>query len=232
MDRAQVFVGRIAALAMAPTVASAIVKEAMHAPLWLGGTGLAGDLQADSQHHGGPDRALHHYPAEHYRWWRERYPGAAARFQPGTFGENLSLAGWREDAVHIGDVFRWGDALLQLSQPRSPCFKLDRHLGLPGLARLMQQEARCGWLYRVLQPGQVGPGADFALERRGDGPSVQEAMRIMYGGAAAPESWRLLLAAEGLAASWRRTLEKRLAGGGIESWNKRLDGPEALSSAA
>ena len=99
---------------------SAIHKLPVHGPLRLTRLGLAGDDQADARHHGGPDKALHHYPREHYAAWRDALPEQAALFVPGGFGENLSTHSLREDNVCVGDVFKLGGAVAQISQGRKP----------------------------------------------------------------------------------------------------------------
>ncbi len=205
----------------APT---AMRKNEVHEALWLDENGLAGDEQVDPEHHGGPDRALHQYPPEHYETWRQRFPAHAAHFRPAAFGENLSVPGWTEENVHIGDVFSWGEARLQVSQPRSPCFKLNEQSGIVDLALRVQETAHCGWLLRVLKPGQAGPQSPFARERTGSAITVREAMRIVFGDLASDDGYRRLLALDALAASWRRMLQQRLDSGRVESWDRRLYG--------
>lgn len=107
---------------------SAIDKLPVEQEFWLGHDGLPGDEQADIRHHGGLERALHHYPAEHYRYWRKRHP--LNRWQLPAFGENISTYGITEAEVCIGDQFHWGDALLEVSQPRSPCYRQGQRWNL------------------------------------------------------------------------------------------------------
>jgi MOSC domain-containing protein YiiM len=105
---------------------SAIDKRPAPAPWRIGPFGLAGDAQADLKHHGGPEKALHHYPLDHYAFWeREIGPNPLLR-RPGAFGENFSTTGWTEANVCVGDIVRFGSALLQVSQGRQPCWKLNR----------------------------------------------------------------------------------------------------------
>ncbi len=205
--------------------ATAIDKHEIRATLWLSDTGLDGDEQADPLHHGGLDRALHQYPPVHYASWQRRFPAHAERFVPSAFGENLSIDGWTEENVHIGDIFSWGDALIQVSQPRSPCHKLNERLQLPDFALHMQQTALCGWLLRILQPGQVGPEVPFARHQRGSDISVRKALHIAFGHLADSPNYQRLLAVDSLSASWRRMFERRLNSGETEAWGKRLYGP-------
>lgn len=144
---------------------SAIDKQLALTDVWLDGDGLQGDRVADRRFHGGPDRSVCHYPAEHYHRWRHAFPHLQT-LGPAAFGENLSTTGLDERHVCIGDRFRWGDALLEVSQPRSPCSNLDRRHNALGLARHLAQSGRTGWLYRTLEPGTVHFGAELCLIER------------------------------------------------------------------
>lgn len=130
--------------------------------------GLTGDEQAETKIHGGPDRALCHYPREHYQHWRQEFPEQAERFVAPAFGENL-YQGLTEENVFIGDIFQWGDALIQVTQPRSPCFKLNFHFGISDMASQMQDAGKTGWLCSVIARGGVGGRAvdhGFTRQRR------------------------------------------------------------------
>ncbi|NLC23908.1 MAG: MOSC domain-containing protein [Oxalobacter sp.] len=230
MRKLRVFSGRV--ITYANGLTSAIGKSEIMLPLMLTPTGLASDEQEMKRHHGGPDRALLQYPPVHYDWWKKRIPEHSARFEPALFGENLSVAGFDEGDVHIGDIFSWGEALIQVSQPRSPCYRLDMHLDWPGLALIMQQQACCGWLYRVLKTGMVSNDMPFSLAAQGSNISIKEAMFIMFGNEHAapahdPVIWRRLMETETLSESWKQTLARRLETGAIESWKHRLEIPSA-----
>lgn len=129
---------------------SAIAKVEVDGELMLTELGLTGDEQAETKIHGGPDRALCHYPREHYQHWRQEFPEQAERFVAPAFGENLSTQGLTEENVFIGDIFQWGDALIQVTQPRSPCFKLNFHFGISDMASQMQDAGKTGWLCSVI----------------------------------------------------------------------------------
>lgn len=144
---------------------SAIDKQLAMGDVWVDLNGLQGDRVADKRFHGGPDRSLCHYPADHYPHWRQLYPHLPV-IGPAAFGENLSTLGLDERGVCIGDRFRWGDALVEVSQPRSPCSNLDRRHNARGLARHMAKSGRTGWLYRTLEPGVVRPGTALQLVER------------------------------------------------------------------
>jgi len=135
--------------------ASAIDKQASADVHRLEVEGLAGDTVADHVHHGGAQRALNHYPAEHYRAWQARYPGHDHIFVPGVLGENLSTHGMTEADVQVGDIFTLGTATIQISQPRQPCWKIGVRTGIAGLAKAAVQTGCTGWLYRVLEAGDL-----------------------------------------------------------------------------
>ena len=118
---------------------TAIAKEAVTGPVELTPTGFTGDEQFHTHVHGGPDKAVHQYPAESYGFWRERHPEALERFVPGAFGENLSTTGVTEGDVCIGDVVRVGSVVLELTQPREPCGTLSKWFGIADFAEEVQQ---------------------------------------------------------------------------------------------
>lgn len=202
---------------------SALDKQPVLAPLWLGETGLAHDEQGDSQFHGGPDRALHHYPREHYQAWQQRYPQVA--WQAPAFGENLSSLGLLESQVCIGDIFRWGETLLQVSQPRSPCHRLGRRWLLADLPLATQQSGRCGWFYRVLRPGLASVEAPLELVQRSyPGLTVAQAIRSFFHFPLERAGLHQLVHCEALSERWRQAAARRLASDRIEDWSARLQG--------
>lgn len=187
-----------------------IFKQEIQAPAWIGREGLAGDAQADRRVHGGPEKALHQYPVAHYAALAAAFPDAAAALAPGALGENLSVPGWDEASVAIGDVFRCGDAILQVSQPRSPCWKIDQRFGVEGMARFIAERGITGWYFRVLEEGAVEPGV--ALERIDRAPaplSVAALLALWADHRPAPD--KLVAAAQtpGLTASWTTRLVER-----------------------
>lgn len=143
---------------------SGIVKQAPDGPVFLGKDGLAGDEQSDHKHHGGPDRAVNVYPAEHYDFWRA-VPGLEG-MTGGAFGENFTTLGLLEHTACIGDTFRVGEAVVQITQPRGPCYKLNRRWGNPDLQHISEETHRYGWYLRVLQEGLVQGGSEMELLER------------------------------------------------------------------
>lgn len=203
---------------------SAIGKIQVDGELMLTELGLEGDEQAEKKIHGGPDRALCHYPREHYPYWAREFPDQADQFVAPAFGENLSTDGLTEQNVYIGDIFRWGEALIQVTQPRSPCFKLNFHFGISDMASLMQNCGKTGWLYSVVAPGMVSADAPLELLSRVSDVSVQEAIAIAWHMPFDDEQYHRLLSAAGLSKSWTRTLQKRRLSGKIEDQTRRLSG--------
>lgn len=139
------------------------IKYAVQGPIFLGRTNLVGDGQADLRFHGGPDKAVCVYPKVRYPYWRERLE----RELPfGSFGENFTVSGLDEESVCIGDIFQVGGALVEVSQPRSPCWKLARRWGEKELAIWVQQTGFTGWYLRVLEEGEVACGQALRLRER------------------------------------------------------------------
>lgn len=161
----QVFVGKVRLLSIEGE-RSAIVKTAAAGPVMLTPTGLEGDEQADLRHHGGVDKALHHYPVEHYALLASEWPACAGVVGAGFLGENISSRGLTEHEVCIGDILRIGTARVQVSQPRSPCWKIDLRLKADGASRFVEAAGITGWYYRVLEPGTIGAGDPIELIER------------------------------------------------------------------
>ncbi|MCW5645687.1 MAG: MOSC domain-containing protein [Sphingopyxis sp.] len=145
---------------------SAIDKRPVVDSVAIDATGLVGDEQADRSVHGGIDKAIHHYPADHYDWWRSHLGDHSLLDAPGAFGENISTAGLDESNVCLGDRFRLGSALVEVSQARQPCWKLDHRFGSKGVMATVVKTRRTGWYYRVLEAGAVRAGDDLVLVDR------------------------------------------------------------------
>lgn len=174
---------------------SAIQKRAQEGPVQIHAEGLAPDEQADRRVHGGPEMALHLYPLDHHDWWRSEIGASPLLDEPGGFGSNLAVRGLTESQVHIGDRFRLGTALIEVSQPRQPCWKIEHRFGHKGMVAAIIQTGRCGWYFRVIEPGEVAAGE--SLERVAIGAaewSVARVFRALVAGNATPED-RAALAA-------------------------------------
>lgn len=177
--------------------------------LWLSLVNLSGDGQADLSVHGGPDKAVYAYPSEHLAAWEDELGDPLG---DAPFGENLSTVGPLEPDVHIGDRWRWDGALLEVCQPRWPCFKLALHRGRTDVQARMRSSGRTGWYLRVLEPGEVTVGSTLeVVEADPRGLSVRDAHDAM--GDRHLEHRELVAAlAEhpALAAEWRDPLQERL----------------------
>jgi MOSC domain-containing protein YiiM len=203
------------------------LKDPVPGPIWLGVEGLAGDGVADRRVHGGPEKAVLAYSTRHYPDW-EAILGHSLPF--GAFGENFSVEGLSEAEVCLGDRYAVGDALIEVSQPRQPCWKLARRWRVPDLAARVQESGRTGWYYRVRREGRVGPGdALLLIERPYPEWTVERANAVMRGVPAESAAAMALADCPALSASWRKTLESRIAGVPIDA-TARLVGPNAPDS--
>lgn len=161
------------------TVRTAIFKEPVLLRVRVGRENVEGDRQADLRVHGGPDKAVYAYDLSAYEHWR-RELGRELPF--GQFGENLTVEGMPETEVRIGDVYRVGNARLQVSQPRSPCYKLAMRMGSPAFLRTFLESGRTGFYLRVLEEGDIGAGdAIELLSRDPAAVTVAEMTRLTYG---------------------------------------------------
>ncbi|MDH1622171.1 MOSC domain-containing protein [Pseudomonas chengduensis] len=211
-----------------PGSRSGIAKVPRQEALAVTTLGLAGDEQGDLRVHGGVEKAIHHYPREHYAAWLAELGEHPLLMQPGAFGENFSTTGWTEDDVCLGDLIHAGSALLQVSQGRMPCWKLSDRFGVANLALRVQQSGRTGWYYRVLQEGVVGVGDRLQVVERihADWP-LSRLSAVLFDKRVEPELLRECLALP-LVPSWRRTLERRLEKAEVEDWTPRLQGTDVI----
>lgn len=190
---------------------SAIFKQLTTEPLAVGSAGLAGDAQADRRVHGGPEKAIHHYAAENYARLAARFPALASQLIPGSIGENVSCSGWDEENVFIGDIFRLGSARLQVSQPRTPCWKIDHRYATKGVAAFIAESGLTGWYYRVLACGEAASGGPFELlTRQPAAVSLAELWRIWREHRPDPDALARLSEAPGLTPGWRKKLLDRI----------------------
>lgn len=216
--------GRAAPLPGSDTL-SGIGKTPVTHPLTLGPEGFKGDEQADRRVHGGIEKAVHHYPLDHYSDWREELGDLLALTAPGGFGENISTAGLTEAEVAVGDTFRLGGALIQVSQGRQPCWKLNHRFGVPDMARRVQQTGRTGWYYRVLQTGTVAPGDRLELiDRLAPDWTLRRLWHALYVDRMNLVELEGIAALDVLAEGWRKYAVRRLNRRRVEDWSARLDG--------
>src|SRR5690348_3932465 len=161
------------------SVTTGIFKEPVAGRIMLRRNNLDGDGQADLTVHGGWDKAVYVYPSEHYAYWRNELPGIDLRY--GSFGENFTTEGLDEASVHIGDRFRIGGAVVEVTQPRMPCYKLAIRFKRPDMPKRFHRSGRCGFYLAVIQEGEVGAGDAWEGIGRNDRElSVMEAYRGIF----------------------------------------------------
>ncbi len=206
-------------------IMSGIAKCVVPGPWTITPLGIEGDAQGDLEHHGGPEKALHHYPRDHYATWQAEIGQHPLLQAPGAFGENLSTRGWTEANVCIGDVVRFGSVVLQVSQGRQPCFKLNRRFGLEDMAVSVQRTARTGWYYRVHEAGRARERAELALiDRPRPDWALTRLIRLLYVDTHDREALSEAAAIPELAEGWRALFRRRYERGVTEDWSQRLRG--------
>ena len=191
-------------------VRTGIFKDPVPGPVPVRKLNLDGDAQADLSVHGGPDKAVYAYPADHYPDWQALLGRDLA---PGAFGENLTTKGLIEDQVHVGDEFRVGTARLVVTQPRMPCYKLGLRFGDVGMIKTFLKVGRPGIYFAVLDEGEVSPGDP--IERVAEGINrvpLSEMLALMLAKDPDPAALRRLLEVPALAADWRQ---------GFQAWLDR-----------
>lgn len=211
------------------TVRTGIFKEPVKGRVMLRRLNLDGDGQGDLNVHGGPDKAVYVYTVEHYDFWAH----ALGRndFAFGQFGENFTVEGMPEERIHIGDLFRVGSALVEVSQPRVPCYKLGLKMGSTRFIKQFLTSGRVGFYLRVLEEGEVGAG-DPSIELRvalrnskGDeihrvrmGPeqmTIREIVRLAYFDPENVEAAQRAIRIPALSPGWREMFEERLLEAGL-----------------
>ena len=202
---------------------TAISKQQVRGAVQIDARGLEGDEQADLKVHGGPEKAIHHYAAEHMQHWRRVFPEHASTFQPGCFGENISTTGLTEEMLCIGDELQLGTARVQVCQGRQPCWKLNAHIGLPEMAAQFQRSGRTGWYYRVLEAGIVKSGDAVTVSRRlhPEWP-LSRIIAARFNPRLETDIAATLAQIESLSASWRNAFAKKSDKNYRENTDKRL----------
>ncbi|HXZ11058.1 MAG TPA: MOSC domain-containing protein [Candidatus Sulfotelmatobacter sp.] len=191
-------------------VTTGIFKEPVSGPVLLRRLDLDGDQQADLSVHGGPDKAAYAYPSEHYPFWKKELPGM--ELLPGMFGENFTTEGLNEENTHIGDRFRIGEAVVTVTQPRTPCYKLGIKFGDDGMVKRFLVSMRSGFYLRVLEEGRVEAGD--AIERvhlDENEVAVADLNRVYVSGSADASLLRRAASVEALSHGWKKYLLEELA---------------------
>lgn len=186
---------------------SAIAKQSSSGA-FLSVDGFIGDGIADTKHHGGPDRAVCIYSQEHYSLWEKEFD---CLLPSATFGENLTVEGMLEQDVCIGDVFRVGEALIQVTQGRVPCSTINQRTGLPRLMKRMIETGFTGFLCRVLEEGHVHSDSSISLESRDPHRvTILYANEVYFQRPRDIEGHEQIIAVDALADVWRQDIKKRL----------------------
>ncbi len=190
-------------------VQTGICKYPVTEPLSLGLEDVVGDSVIDRRYHGGRDKACYLFSEDVYPEWKELYPDL--NWQPGMFGENLTVEGLNENKVFIGDVYKIGTALVQVTQPRQPCFKLGVRFGSQKAVGDFIELAHSGVYVRVLREGNVSKGDELELVERSDEQvSVYEVFQLLYADNFSDESIMKVANTEFLAASCKNDLLRKL----------------------
>jgi MOSC domain-containing protein YiiM len=190
-------------------VTTSIFKEPVQGRIPLRTLNLDGDRQADLSVHGGPDKAVYAYPVEHYDFWRNEFPEMELPW--GMFGENLTTEGLNETTTNIGDKFRAGTALVRVTQPRMPCYKLGIRFGRTDIIKRFLVSGRSGFYLSVLEEGEVAAGDSIELvEAASESVSVLDITRLYAGDKSDARMLRRAIAAPALPESWREYFQKYL----------------------
>lgn len=190
-------------------VRSAIFKKPVEGKTMLRLRGLDGDVQTDADVHGGFERAVLVYSWDNYSIWRQELGRDDLAY--GEFGENFTVEGMVDGDVHIGDFYKVGDAVVEITHGRIPCHKLGIRFGDPGFPKVFLKSLRTGFFLRVLEEGIVGAGDSFY--RLAVGPeriTVKEAVDLLFGDAVDPERVAALADLSALALSWRKRAEHKM----------------------
>jgi MOSC domain-containing protein YiiM len=196
------------------TVSTGIFKEPVKGRVMLRWQNLDGDGQADRRVHGGINKAAYAYPFEHYEYWSREL--GRTDFAFGQFGENFTVEGMLEDEIRIGDVFRIGTAQVEVTQPRTPCYKLGIKMQMDPFPEIFMAAGKTGFYLKVLEEGEVGAGDQF--ERiRGDAGNitVRGLWHLAYYEPQNLEDAKKALRIPTLGPEWRRPMENRLIRAGI-----------------
>lgn len=204
---------------------SAINKKKVTDSQKVSKLGLINDEQSDKINHGGEEKAVHQYAFENYEYWKTSLPELPLLEKSGAFGENISSLGMTEETVMIGDIYKIGSCVLEVSQARQPCWKLNYHFQCSDMSLRVQESLKTGWYYRVLEEGSLKEGDTIELiDRPYPEYSLTYLLTILYKkeNCLDKEILNKLLKIKSLALSWKKIFSNRLENGTIENWEKRL----------
>ena len=199
---------RVASQESREPMTSAIWKDPVTGPVWLDTNGLHGDRVADTTVHGGPWRAALMYSSDHFPRWRREWQRKDVA--AGDFGENLTVRGIQESTVCLGDRFEVGEALVEVTSPRGPCWKLARRHGVADLVAIVKANHRHGWYLKVLKPGWIEAGQDVALvDRPYPQWTIDRVGRVRWDKSTSEDETQLLVNCPALIPDWREYLRQR-----------------------
>lgn len=191
------------------TVTTGIFKEPVAGRVVVRTLNLDGDRQADLTVHGGPEKAIYAYPAEHYQYWRQELSDMHLPWS--MFGENLTVEGLHEDSVHIGDQFRIGSATVMVTQPRMPCYKLGIKFQRDDILKRFMNSGRTGFYFSVLEEGDVAAGDPITLLKRDEhAVPVSEITRLFVYDKQDLSALQRVVEVEALPEGWRSYFLDRL----------------------
>ena len=190
-------------------VSTGIFKEPVSGRVMLRTLNLDGDRQADLSVHGGPSKAVYAYPSEHYEFWRKELPEMNLTW--GMFGENFTTSGLHENDLNIGDQLRVGNAVVMVTEPRMPCFKLGIRFGRNDIIKRFLKSERSGFYFAVLQEGDVAAGDDIELTKPSNGGvRVSDVTRLYVREKQNVELLRRAIEADALPESWKQYFRQQL----------------------
>ncbi len=190
-------------------VSTSIFKDPVDGAVDVKKLNLVGDRQSDLSVHGGPDKAVYAYPSEHYPYWRKQLPDAELPW--GVFGENLTTEGLTENALHIGDRLRIGTALLGVTQPRVPCYKLTIRFDRDDMIKRFIASHFSGYYFSVLEEGQLAAGSEIEIvEHDPHNVTVSDINRLYYGESHDQELLHRVLNVDALPEGWREHLRQKV----------------------
>lgn len=188
-------------------IKTGIYKYPVDGSIFLETDDVKNDHVIDRKHHSGADKACYSYSADHYRYWQNLYP--EIDFHNGIFGENLTVEGLNEAEIFIGDVFQIGEARVQVTQPRQPCFKLGVRFGTQKIVRQFVDSGFSGIYFRILEKGEVKAGDEITRIQKQDAVSVQKTFELLYTNEFQENFVRKTVDDPNLAESGRKDLIKR-----------------------
>ena len=210
MAKVSLFIGQVQPLPVSGRL-TAMYKTQVQGSVELGAEGFAGDQHADLRVHGGPEKAVHLYPSTHYAKLAAKFADAASLLVPGSMGENIATADLDEHDVRLGDVWQLGSALIQVCQPRNPCWKIDERFGCDGMALFIDQQLLTGWYWRVWQTGAVNTNDSLVLhEAASQAPTLHQAMTLWREHRPDLDALSQLAETPGIAKVWQDKIKQRV----------------------